>query len=261
MKIATRMLTVATIILWLVILFFSVTAVYSVMNVGVNIGEAQMLPTSNGIKFSMPFSINNNGYYEIADLNLTTRVTDPDGAVLDLTETLVDSIAQGETVNASHTIAVNLDDILSMDHLTLMLNDSNFTVEIFAGLSFARAVPVQLSTNVSLPWGAPFADFSVGELSVSPHNSSYIEAAIPVSFENHAIIDIIGTLRMEVYSNSDQRIASGVTDIDVASNQNFGDSILLYARPQDAAKLAGSGKLHILFETPLFTLDWWENYG
>ena len=261
MKIATSMLTVATIILWVVILFFSVTAVYSVINVGVNIGEAQMLPTSNGIKFSLPFSINNNGYYEIADLNLTTRVIDPDGQVLDLTETLVDSIPQGETVNASHTIEIDLDDILSMDHLTLMLNDSNFTVEIFAGLNFARAIPVQLSTNVSLPWGAPFADFSVGDLSVSHHNSSHVEAVIPVSFENHAIIDITGTLKMEAYSNSDQCIASGVTDISVVSNQNFGDSILLYARAQDESKLADGGKLHILFETYLFTIDWWEHYG
>ena len=261
MKIATSILTVATILLWVVILFFSVTAVYSVMNVGVNIGEAQMLPTSNGIKFSLPFSINNNGYYEIADLNLTTRVTDPDGQFLDLTETLVDSIPQGETVNASHTIEVDLDDILSMDHLTLMLNDSNFTVEIFAGLNFARAIPVQLSTNVSLPWGAPFADFSVGDLSVSQHNSSHVEAAIPVSFENHAIIDITGTLKMDAYSNSDQRIASGVTAISVVSNQNFRDSILLYSRAQDESKLADGGKLHILFETYLFTVDWWEPYG
>ncbi|PVX27203.1 MAG: hypothetical protein CW716_03545 [Candidatus Bathyarchaeum sp.] len=261
MKIATSMLTVASVILWLVILVFSVTAVYSVLNVGVNIGEAQMLPTSSGIKFSLPFSINNDGYYEIADLNLTTRVTDPDGAVLDLTETFVESVPQGETVNASHTIEVALDEILSMDHLTLMLNDSNFTVEIFAGLSFARAVPVELSTNVSLPWGAPFADFQIGELSVSQHNSSHIEAAIPVSFENHAIIDITGTLKMEVYSSSDEHITSGVTNINVASQQNFGDSILLYARPQDASKLTGSGRVHILFETHLFTVDWWEHYG
>ena len=261
MKIATSMLTVTTIILWVVILFFSVTAVYSVMNVGVNIGEAQMLPTSNGIKFSLPFSINNDGYYEIADLNLTTRVTDPDGQVLDLTETLVDSRPQGETVNESHTIEVDLDDILSMDHLTLMLNDSNFTVEICADLNFARAVPVQLSTNVSLPWGAPFADFSVGDISVSQHSSSHVEAVIPISFENHAIIDITGTLKMEAYSNSDQRIASGVTDISVVSNQNFGDSILLYPRAQDESKLTDSGKLHILFETHLFTVDWWEPYG
>jgi len=261
MKIATSMLTVATVILWVVILFFSVTAVYSVMNVGVDIGEAQMLPTSNGIKFSLPFSISNEGYYEIADLNLTTRVTDPDGAVLDLTETLVDSIPQGETVNASHTIAVDLDDILSMDHLSLMLNDSNFTVEIFAGLSFARAVPVQLSTNVSLPWGAPFADFAVGDLSVSQHNSSYVEVAIPVSFENHAPIDITGTLKLEIYNSSDKHVASGVTGINVAANQHYRDGVLIYARQQDASKLTDSGRVHIFFETPLFTVDWWENYG
>jgi hypothetical protein len=261
MKIATSMLTVATVILWVVILFFSVTAVYSVMNVGVNIGEAQMLPTSNGIKFSLPFSISNEGYYEIADLNLTTRVTDPDGAVLDLTETLVESIPQGETVNASHTIAINLDDILSMDHLTLMLNDSNFTVEIFAGLSFARAVPVQISTNVSLPWGAPFADFAVGEPSVSQYNSSYAEVTIPVSFENHASIDITGTLKLEFYSNSNERIASGTTRINVAANQNFRYNILVSATPQDASKLTDSGKVHIFFETPLFTVDWWEQHG
>jgi hypothetical protein len=148
-----------------------------------------------------------------------------------------------------------------MDHLTLMLNDCNFTVEILAGLNFAGAVPVQLSTNVSLPWGAPFADFQVGELSVSQHNSSHIEAEIPVSFENHAIIDITGTLKMEVYSSSNQRIASGVTNINVAPYQSFGDSLRLYARPQDATKLVDGGRLHILFETPLFTVDWWENYG
>ena len=261
MKIVARMLTIASIILWIVILFFSVTAVYSVLNVGVNIGEVQMLPSSNGITFSLPFSINNEGYYEIADLNLTTRVTDPDGTVLDLTETVVDSIPQGTTLNASHTIAVDLDDILSMDHLTLMLNDSDFTVEIFAGLNFARAVPVQLSTNVTLPWGAPFAHFSVGTVSVSPHNSTHIEAAIPVSFENHAIIDITGTLKMELYNNSDEQIASGRANLNVAPQQNYADRILIYASQQDASKLTGSGNLHIFFETPMFTVEWWEPYG
>ena len=255
------MLTVATVILWLLILFFSVTSVYSVLNVGVNIGEAQMLPSGNGVTVSLPFSIDNNGYYEIADLNLTTRVTDPDGTVLDRTETFVELIPQGTTVNASHTITVDLDDIMSMDHLPLLLNDSDFNVEIFAGLNFARAVPVQLSTNVTLPWGAPFAHFSVGTLSVSQHNSSHVEASIPVSFENHAIVDIAGTLKMEVYSSSNQHIASGVTAVNAPAQQHYVDRILIYARQQDASKLTGSGKVHIFFETPLFTLEWWETYG
>jgi hypothetical protein len=261
MKIAIRMLSIATIILWIVILFFFVTAVYSVMNLGITLGEVQMLPSSKGIVFSFPFSINNNGYYELADLNLTTRVTDSAGTVLDLTETFVPSIPQGTNVNASHTISIDLDAIISMDNVPLLLNDSSFNLEIFAGLNFARAVPVQISTNATIPWGAPFANFSVGTISVSPHNSTHSEASIPVSFENHAILDITGTLKLEFYNNSDKQIASGMTAISVPPQRSYADRILAYTKQQDASKLTGSGNIHMIFETPMFTVDWWEPYG
>jgi hypothetical protein len=261
MKIAIRMLSIAAIVLWLVILVFSVTAVYSVMNLGINIGEVQMLPSSNGISFSLPFSILNNGYYELADLNLTTRVTDQNGTVFDITETLVPSIPRGSNVNATHTISVDLNDILSMDHVSLLLNDSSFNVEIFAGLNFARAVPVQLSTNATIPWGAPFAHFSIGTISVSPHNGTHVEARIPVSFENHAVIELTGTLKVEVYSDSNEHLTSGIASINVPSQQSYADRLLGYARQQDASKLTGSGKMHVIFETPVFVVEWWEQYG
>jgi hypothetical protein len=261
MKIAIRMLSIAAIVLWVVILFFSVTAVYSVMNLGINVGEVQMLPSSNGISFSLPFSIINNGYYELADLNLTTRVTDQNGTVFDITETLVPSIPRDSNVNATHTISVDLDSVLSMDHVSLLLNDSSFNVEIFAGLNFARAVPVQLSTNATIPWGAPFAHFSTGTISVSPHNSTHVEARIPVSFENHAVIDLTGTLTVEVYSNSNEFITSGITSINIPSQQSYFDRLVGYAKQQDASKLTGSRNMHLIFETPVFVVEWWEHYG
>jgi hypothetical protein len=261
MKIAIRMLTIVTIILWIVIVFFCVTAVYSVINLGINLGEVQMLPSSKGIIFSLPFSITNNGYYELADLNLTTRVTDPDGTVLDITETFVPSIPQGTNVTATHKIPIDLDTVMSMDHIPLLLNDSSFNVELFAGLNFARAVPVQLSANVTMPWGAPFAHFSVGTISVSPYNSTHSEAIIPVSFENHAILDITGTLKLEFYNNSDEQIASGMTTISVPSQQSYADRILAYPRQQDVSKLTSGGNVHVVFETPMFTVEWWEPNG
>ena len=261
MKIAIRMLSIAAIVLWVVILFFSVTAVYSVMNLGINIGEVQMLPSSNGISFSLPFSIINNGYYELADLNLTTRVTDQNGTVFDITETLVPSIPRGSNVNATHTISVDLDSVLSMDHVSLLLNDSSFNVEIFAGLNFARAIPVQLSTNATIPWGAPFAHFSTGTISVSPHNSTHVEATIPVSFENHAVIDITGTLKIEVYNDSNEHVASGRVDINAPSQQSYADRLRVYTNQEDASKLTSSGNMHLIFETPVFVVEWWEQYG
>jgi len=256
MNIAIRTLKIATTIFWLAIIFFSVTAVYSVMNLDVNIGEAKILPSSKGIIFSLPFSINNNGYYEIADLNLTTLATDPDGAVLDLTETVVSSIPQGSNVNATHTITIDLDDILSMDHASLLLEDSDFNVEIFADLNFARAVPVQLSMNTTIPWGAPFAQFSLGEISVSALNLTHSEASIPVSFENRAILDIAGSLKLQYYDNAQELIASGMSIINAPSGYEYNEIIYLYLEQQDVSKLTSNGNAHMVFETPMFTVEW-----
>jgi hypothetical protein len=181
--------------------------------------------------------------------------------VLDLTETLVPSIPQGTHVNATHTIPIDIESFISMDHVPLMLNDSYFNVEIFASLNFARAVPVQISTNTTIPWGAPLAQFSLGQISVSPHNSTHVEATIPVSFENHAVLDIAGTLKLEVYNDSQELITSGLTTISVPSHHSYADSISVYVKQQDVLKLTSNGNLHMIFETPMFTLDWWEHYG
>jgi hypothetical protein len=261
MNVTIRMLGIATIILWLVILFFSFTAVYSVMNLGVNLGEVQLLPSSRGITFSLPFSIDNNGYYEIADLNLTTRVTDSEEAVLDLTETFVPSIPRGSSLNETHKIPIDLDAILSMDYLPLLLEDSEFNVELFVGLNFARAVPVQLTTNATIPWGAPLANFSLGEVSVSSHNRTHVEASVPVSFENHAILDITGTLSLGVYNDEQSLITSGETAVNAPSQQSYSDRIVMYPRIQDASKVTESGQIHVVFENPVFTVEWWEQYG
>jgi hypothetical protein len=252
MNITIRILSISTFVLWAVILFFGVTAVYSVMNLGVNVGDIQIFPSGSGISFSLPFSIDNGGFYDIANLNLTTRVTDVNGTVLDCTETFVPSIPHGSVVNSSHTISVDLDEIMSLDHLGLLLEDSEFNVEIFSALNFALAVPVELSLNTSIPWGAPFANLHVEEISV---NSTHVAAEIGVSFENHAPIDISGTLTLEVYNGSDERVSYGVAAIDVPSGSSYSDQISMLTA------YTSSGNLHLIFEMPMFTADWWEPYG
>jgi hypothetical protein len=261
MNITIRMLSIATIILWLVILFFSVTAVYSVMNLGVNLGEVQILPSTSGITFSLPFSIDNNGYYEIADLNLTTRVTYLNETLIDQTETFVQLIPQNTSINATHTIPIDLDSIASLDYELFLFEDSEFNVEIYIGLNFARAVPVQLSTNATIPWGAPLADFSVGSISLSPLNITHAEALVPVNFENHAIVDLTGTLKLEFYNDSQSMITSGEIIIDAPSQQSYSDNIIMHMSLQDSSRLTGSVKIHAIFENPMFTLDWWDQYG
>jgi len=261
MKIVIRMLKITTIILWVIILFFSATAVYSVTQLGVSTGEPEILPSSTGIRFSLPFSINNGGYYEIADLNLTTRVTDQQGTLLDQTETFVASIPQESNVTANHVISIGLNDILSINQTSLLLEDSDFNVEVFAGLNFAHAIPVQLSLNTSIPWGAPFANFEVQETSVSDFNGTHARAIIPIQFENHAIMDIYGTLSIEVYNNLGQSIGSGTTGVTALSGYGVYADIPIILQQQDLPSLNGSGRFHIVFQTVMFTLEWDEYYG
>ena len=260
MNVTIKMFSIATIIIWIIIILFSVTAVLSVMNLNVETGELQMFPSSKGIIFSLPFSINNGGYYEIADLNLTTRVTDTNGTVFDQTVTFVPSIPQGTYINESHTITIDLDTIMSMDLAPLLLNDSSFNLEIFVELNFARVVPAQVSTNITIPWGAPLADFSIGDITVSSHNITHNEASIPVNFENHAILDMQGRLKLEVYNDSDEYVMSGEKVITAPSQQTFADRIIAYPRIEESTRLTDTGRVLIVFETPMFNFELWENY-
>lgn len=261
MKIAIKILRLVTIILLVIIVFFVITAVYSVTQLGINIGEVQMLPSSEGFNFFLPFSISNKGYYELADLNLTTRVKNINGTLLDQSETLIPSILKGATVNSTHIITLDLETIMSIDYVSLLLNDSTFEVELFASLNFARAIPIQVSTNTTIPWGAPLSQFSVGRPSISTFNSTHGEATIPISFVNHAVLDLTGTLKLEFLSVSREVITFGETAINVPSGESYIGEINAYPRQQDISNLAGEIYMHVIFETPLFVVEWEESYG
>jgi hypothetical protein len=261
MNITTRILSISTFILWVIIIFFFATSVYSVMNLKVEAGQVEMVPSGNGISFSLPFSINNEGYYELSDLNLTTRVSDPNGNIIDLTETFIPSIPQESTVNSSHTVSVDITDIMSMDHEALLLEDNEFLIEIFAGLEFAHTVPVDLSLNTTIPWGAPFANFFVGEMSVTQLDETRARLSIPLSFDNHAVLDISGTLTLEIYNDAEEMITSGMNEIVVPSQGSYRSALSLDADYVELLKLTNSGNIHLIFETTLFSVDWWEPYG
>jgi hypothetical protein len=261
MKIAIRVVRIATIILSLIIVFFVITGVFSVTRLGLSVGAVQMLPSSEGINFSLPFSITNNGYYELADLNVTTRVLDAIGTLLAQSETFIPLISKGTTVNSTHTVPVNLEDIMAIDYVPLLLNDSNFTVELYGGLSFARAIPIQVSANTTIPWGAPLSNFLVGSPSVSPFNLTHAEAIIPISFENHAVLDLTGTLELEFLSASRELIAFGETAVNVPAGAGFNSEINAYPRLEDVTKLTDGATIHAVFETTMFTVEWEESYG
>ena len=258
MKPAIRALGIATTIIWIFLIAFSVTAVYSVMNLGIGFGEAQFFPSSEGVVLSLPFFINNSGYYDIYELNITTRIKDSNGTFLTVSETFVPLVSTGSNVEAAHNISIELSDV--MERIELIFSDSFFVFDTFVTLNFAHIVPVQLSMNMTVPWGAPFSDVSVGEISVDSFNSTHVRVVVPLSFENHSFFDITGTMQLEMYNDMDELVTSGETSLDVQSQNTYNEQVDMYLSLADVSKLTESGRVHLIFETSMFTVEQWIPY-
>jgi len=256
MKQAIRALAIATLILWILLIAFAITAVYSVMNLGINFGETQFFSSNDNVVLSLPFSINNQGYYDISELNVTTHVTDYNGTLLALSETFVPLIASGSNVETAHNISITLTDILSMGYTEFLFNDSSFELDTFVALNFAHAIPVQISMNLTIPWGAPFSNLSIEY--IPPENNTLV---IPLSFENHSFFDIVGTLRLEVYNNLDELVISEQSSLNVSSHGEYDEPFEMYLSIGDLSKLTENGNLRLVFESPMFTVEQWIPYG
>ena len=257
MKQAIRALAIAIIILWILLIAFAATAVYSVMNLGIGFGETQFFLSNDNVVLSLPFFINNTGYYDISELNVTTRVTDYNGTLLALSETFVPLVASGSNIETAHNISIDLSD-MSMEYAEIFFNDSSFGLDAFIALNFANVIPVQVSINMTIPWGAPLSNLSIGEIFVLPDNRTVV---IPVSFENHSYFDIAGTMQLEVYNDVDELVTSGQTSLDVPSSYGYDEQVEAYSSLEDASKLTESGKVHFVFETSMFTVERWVTYG
>jgi len=251
MKPAIRALGIATIVIWIFLIVFAATAVYSVMNLGVGFGEVEFFPSSNGI--------NNTGYYDISELNISTRIIDSNGTLLKLSQTFVPLVSRGSNVEAAHNISIESDDI--MERIELVFNDSSFVFDTSITLNFANIVPVQMSMNMTMPWGAPFSNVSVGEISRLPFNATHDRVVVPLSFENHSFFDVTGTMNFEIYNDVEELVTSGETSLDVQSESTYDEQVDMYLSLTDASRLTESGKVRLIFETSMFTVEQWIEYG
>jgi hypothetical protein len=259
MKPAIRALGIATIVIWIFLIVFAATAVYSVMNLGVGFGEVEFFPSINGVVLSLPFFINNTGYYDISELNISTRIIDSNGTLLKLSQTFVPLVSRGSNVEAAHNISIESDDI--MERIELVFNDSSFVFDTSITLNFANIVPVQMSMNMTMPWGAPFSNVSVGEISRLPFNATHDRVVVPLSFENHSFFDVTGTMNFEIYNDVEELVTSGETSLDVQSESTYDEQVDMYLSLTDASRLTESGKVRLIFETSMFTVEQWIEYG
>lgn len=250
MKQAIRALGWGANIFWIMLLFFAATIVYSASQLGFGFPEEPSTSTQNeNLTLSLPFQVSNGGFYDVSNLNVTTQVNDENGSFISNSFTLVQLIPRGSNVSVTHNISISLDKMTTENLSYLLFNDSVFNVDVALKMNFANAIPCAVSTNFSLPWGAPISDLTIGNILIaSPINTTHISVNVPLGFENHSVFGLNGTITLQLISGTNQLAGEGTVNFNTPSQSRY----------EDAVELATSGnpenikEVRLFFETPLF---------
>jgi len=248
MRQAIRALGLATTVLWIFVLIFMGTVFYSLANLGVGVSQSKAFPSNEGLMMSLPLLVNNTGFYDISELNLTTYITDCNGTLVSASTTYVPSISRGSSVEQAHNISINLNEFVLRNLTYLFFNDSVLNVDTFVTLKFAQTIHFQMSTNTTVPWGAPLYNFSVEEISYNLTNRTL---TVPIGFENHSPFDVNGTVRLYVYDDKNEQVGSEEITVIATSRSGYKERIEV---PVNLSKPTERGQVHIFIETAQFSL-------
>ncbi len=249
MKIPIRMIGIATTIFWVFLIAFFVSAVYSAKDMRFNLGEPQMHITSdNKILFSLPVTIDNKGYYNIGSFNVTTEILDEKDFTITRGSTFISVIEKDTEITTTHNMTIDINDLLqnSQDYL---FNDTELEIHEEIGMKLAGVIPVQASTNLSMPWGAPLYNFTLGEIEYTTFNLTHMRATIPISFENHAFFDLTGNIQIYMYNDTNILLSEGQTIIEAPQGAPYQGYIELNA---PITGISENGYFEVYFSTPFF---------
>jgi hypothetical protein len=239
------MIGIATTFFWVFLIAFFITAVYSVKDVSFNFGEPQMSQNSSGEPvFSLPVSVTNGGFYDIGAFTITTEVFDQ-GLSIVRGSTMVPVIRKYDSAVVTHNMTIDVNSLIQADD-NYLFNDTELQLSAAVGMHIADMIPVEASTNMTVPWGAPLYNFALGTPSYTSYNATHLRVTVPFSFENHAFFDLIGTIRIRMYNSTDIRVGRGQTNISAYANSLYSGSVDFYV---SISGMTPSGRFRVYFST------------
>jgi hypothetical protein len=253
MNVPIRMLGIANMIFWIVLIAFIASAGYSIKDIKFNAGEPTLATNADGnLTLTFPLYIDNQGYYGLEAFNITTIIYGDQDEEVTKTSTFVPTIFKGQTTTILHNVTLSIKQ-LAQTNPQLLLNDSSLNARVAAGFDFAELMPVQLSTNFTFPWGAPFHNLVLGQPQYSIVSSSSARVTVPLSFDNHAAFDIAGEISASLDDGQGALLAKSQTHLSAPAGSRFSGE-LSFTLPDDAASQISSegGHVEIFFSSPLF---------
>jgi hypothetical protein len=249
MRIPIRIIGIITSVFWIFLILFAFTAVYSMKDMQYSLGDLKTaINQDNDLLVSFPVSVTNTGYYNLASFNISMQVLNNNGSEVTRGSTIIPLVAQGQTVNTTHTMKLNVTDLLLTDR-ELLFNDSSWSIYEVVSMEAAEVIPVRASANLSLPWGAPLHNLIFGPPTTEWYNQSHMRVLIPIRFENHAFFNLTGTMKARIYDNGNVLVGKSQINFDVPQNSPYKGELEFYVPSRTVSNI----HCEALVETPFFT--------
>ena len=252
MNVPIRVIGIATTFFWVFLIAIFATAAYSVKDLSLNFGEPEVSFTDSRLLFALPIHIINRGYYDIGNFNVTTQILDLDGYALATGRTFERVVPKGGLTTVYHNVSLGLADLFAASNY--LFNDSQFNVKAWVGLKLAEAIPVQAQTNFSFPWGAPFYDFALGTPTIAvtdPVADPFrVRASVPMSFENHALFDLVGNVSVKMINSGGSIVGESLTVFSVPQNSPYSGTLQFEV---NAGQVTPSGRFEVYFAAEYFS--------
>jgi hypothetical protein len=253
MKVPIRMLGIATSVFWVLLIAFIVLAAYSVTDLRFNLDEPQLTIDPDGqLIFNLPLIIDNGGYYSLREFHIATLFSNTEGQELSRAHTLVPVIPSGEIITINHNVTLNVEDIYLNDD-NYLFEDNELQVSLSVGLNFAEVLPSQISTNFTFPWSAPFNNFDLGQPDISRFNLTHNIISAPMSFENHALYDVLGSIDVELFDEGNSLVSETQKLISTPQQTSYDEDIELFVSIDDSSlNSIQNGHFNIYFSNLIF---------
>jgi predicted amino acid-binding ACT domain protein len=248
------MITVATSLLWVLLIIFSVSAIYSLKDIRLDIGRPQTtIAPQNELLVDFPIGIVNNGYYNLNDFNISMEIHDVQKTVMAQGFTFIPVIKKDETLNTTNRMRMNLTDILQV-YQNLILNDTELQINTTVSMKAAGLISLQVSSNLTLAWGAPLYNLTLEKpkftVQVAPNSTNYVRVTILTTFENHAFFDLNGTIHVSMYNNRNIFTSTGSIVFKAPQQSSYHVDLGLDVPVTDTTS---NGYFDIFFSTPFFS--------
>ncbi|MEM1540600.1 MAG: hypothetical protein QXJ07_04375 [Candidatus Bathyarchaeia archaeon] len=250
MDVSIRMISAASTVFWVLLVGFFASAVYSVKDLHLSLGEPQLNLTTDGHAIiSIPIHIENMGYHNLGNFNITTKVVSLNSTKITEGSTFIPLVGRGSKITVLHNLTFSTN-VLSESCIHYLFNDSSFIVAAEISLKLAEIIPVKALSNFTVPWGAPFYNFQFGQLAIEPLNTTHLKIVAPISFENHAPIEINGKIKIYIRNSENVIVGQGESTITAPQGAPYTGSAVFYV---ETSEITEKGSFEVYFLTPPFS--------